>query len=210
MERAIAAARRSFDEGSWASDPELRKRCLRQLHEALSKERETLRPQIVAEVGSPIMLTYAVQQDSCIDDMEWDIECIDRIDWEYDLPVHEFFGMTSARRVLREPIGVVGAITPWNFPFMLNLSKIIPALAAGNTVVLKPAPDTPWSATHIGRLAAEYTDLPAGVLNIVPSGDPAAAGEVLSTSPDVDMISFTGSTATGKRIMAKGAETLKR
>jgi aldehyde dehydrogenase (NAD+) len=210
MTRAIAAARRAFDEGSWASDPELRKRCLRQLHEALSKERETLRPQIVAEVGSPIMLTYAVQQDSCIDDMEWDIECIDRIDWEYDLPVHEFFGMTSARRVLREPIGVVGAITPWNFPFMLNLSKIIPALAAGNTVVLKPAPDTPWSATHIGRLAAEYTDLPAGVLNIVTSGDPAAVGEVLSTSPDVDMISFTGSTATGKRIMAKGAETLKR
>ena len=162
MSRAVAAARRAFDETDWASDPELRKRCLRQLHEALAKERETLRPQIVAEVGSPIMLTYAVQQDSCIDDMEWDIECIDRIEWEYDLPVHEFFGMTSARRVLREPIGVVGAITPWNFPFMLNLSKIVPALAAGNTVVLKPAPDTPWSATHIGRLAAEYTDLPAG------------------------------------------------
>ena len=76
-------------------DPELRKRCLRQLHEALAKERETLRPQIVAEVGAPIMLTYAVQMDTCIDDMEWDIECIDRIEWEYDLPVHEFFGMTQ-------------------------------------------------------------------------------------------------------------------
>ena len=79
------------------------------------------------------MLTYAVQMDSCIDDMEWDIECIDRVEWEYDLPVHEFFGMRSGRRVLREPIGVVGAITPWNFPFMLNLSKIVPALAAGNS-----------------------------------------------------------------------------
>ncbi len=131
MQRAVGAARRAFDESAWATDPELRKRCLRQLHEALAKERETLRPQIVAEVGSPIMLTYAVQMDSCIDDMEWDIECIDRIEWEYDLPVHEFFGMTSGRRVLREPIGVVGAITPWNFPFMLNLSKIVPALAAG-------------------------------------------------------------------------------
>ncbi len=210
MTRAVAAARRAFDATDWADDRELRKRCLRQLHEALAKERETLRPQIVAEVGSPIMLTYAVQQDSCIDDMEWDIECIDRVEWERDLPVHEFFGMTSARRVLREPVGVVGAITPWNFPFMLNLSKIVPALAAGNTVVLKPAPDTPWSATHIGRLAAEFTDLPPGVLNVVTSGDPAAVGEVLSTSPAVDMISFTGSTATGKRIMAKGAETLKR
>ena len=95
MERAVGAARRAFDETDWASNPELRKRCLRQLQEALAKERETLRPQIVAEVGAPIMLTYAVQMDSCIDDMEWDIECIDRIEWEYDLPVHEFFGMTS-------------------------------------------------------------------------------------------------------------------
>ena len=126
MERAVTAARRAFDESDWADDRDLRKRALRQLQEGLAKEREVLRPQIVAEVGTPIMLTYAVQQDSCIDDMEWDIECMDRIDWEYDLPVHEFFGMTSARRVIREPIGVVGAITPWNFPFMLNLSKVDP------------------------------------------------------------------------------------
>ena len=183
MERAIGAAKRAFEETGWAEDRELRKRCLRQLHEALAKEREVLRPQIVAEVGAPIMLTYAVQQDSCIDDMEWDIECIDRVEWEYDLPEHEFFGMTSGRRVVREPIGVVGAITPWNFPFMLNLSKIVPALAAGNTVILKPAPDTPWSATHIGRIAAEYTDMPPGVLNVVTSGDPAAVGEVLTRQP---------------------------
>jgi aldehyde dehydrogenase (NAD+) len=210
MERAIAAARRAFDETDWAADPELRKRTLRQLHEALNQERETLRPQIVAEVGAPIMLTYAVQQDSCIDDMEWDIDCIDRIEWERDLPVHEFFGMRSARRVLREPIGVVGAITPWNFPFMLNLSKIVPALAAGNSVILKPAPDTPWSATFIGRLVAEQTDIPPGVLQVVTSGDPATVGEMLTTDPRVDMISFTGSTAVGKRIMANGAETLKR
>jgi len=210
MDRAIGAARRAFDESDWASDPDLRKRALRQLHEALGKERETLRPQIVAEVGAPLMLTYAIQQDSCIDDMEWDIDCIDRIEWEYDLPVHEFFGMTSARRVIREPIGVVGAITPWNFPFMLNLSKVIPALAAGNAVVLKPAPDTPWSATHIGKIVAEYTDIPPGVFNVVTSGDPATIGEMLTDDPRVDMISFTGSTAVGKRIMARGAETLKR
>jgi aldehyde dehydrogenase (NAD+) len=210
MERAIGAAKRAFEETSWAEDREFRKRCLRQLHEALAKEREVLRPQIVAEVGAPIMLTYAVQQDSCIDDMEWDIECIDRVEWEYDLPEHEFFGMKSGRRVLREPIGVVGAITPWNFPFMLNLSKVVPALAAGNTVILKPAPDTPWSATHIGRIAAEYTDLPPGVLNVVTSSDPAAVGEVLTGSRDVDMISFTGSSGVGKRIMVQGSENLKR
>ena len=210
VERAIAAARRAFDESGWADDRDLRKRVLRQLQEALGKERETLREQIVAEVGAPIMLTYAVQMDSCIDDMEWDIDCIDRIEWEYDLPVHEFFGMRSARRVLREPIGVVGAITPWNFPFMLNLSKLVPGLAAGNSVILKPAPDTPWSATWIGRMVAEHTDMPPGVFQVLTSGDPATAGEMLTADPRVDMISFTGSTAVGKRIMANGAETLKR
>ena len=210
MSRAIDAARRAFDETDWSTNRELRKRGLQQLHDALDREREALRPQIVAEVGSPVMLTYAVQQDSCIDDMLWEIELIDRYDWESELPVHEFMGMTSSRKVVREPIGVVGAITPWNFPFMLNLSKIVPALAAGNTVVLKPAPDTPWSATFLGRLAAEQTDLPPGVFNVVPSGDPAAVGELLSSAPRVDMISFTGSTATGRRVTAGSAETLKR
>jgi aldehyde dehydrogenase (NAD+) len=210
MERAIEAARRAFDETDWSTNRELRTRCLQQLHDALDREREALRPQIVAEVGTPIMLTYAVQQDSCIDDMRWDIDLIDRYGWEQELPVHEFMGIRSARRVVREPVGVVGAITPWNFPFMLNLSKIVPALAAGNAVVLKPAPDTPWSATFLGRLAAEQTDLPPGVLNVVPSGDPAAVGALLSSDPRVDMVSFTGSTATGRRIMASGADTLKK
>ena len=93
---------------------------------------------------------------------------------------------------------------------MLNLSKLVPALAAGNTVVLKAAPDTPWSATFIGKLAAEFTDMPAGVFNVITSADPAAAGEALTTDPRVDMISFTGSTAVGKRIMANGADTLKK
>jgi aldehyde dehydrogenase (NAD+) len=210
MDRAIEAARRAFEETDWSTNAAFRQRCLQQLKDALDKEKETLRQQIVTEVGTPIMLTYAVQQDSCIEDMQWEIDLVDRYEWERDLPVHEFMGMRSARKVVREPLGVVGAITPWNFPFMLNLSKLTPALAAGNTVVLKPAPDTPWSATFIGRLAAEQTDIPAGVLNIVTSGDPAAVGEVLSSDPRVDMISFTGSTATGRRIMAKGADTVKK
>jgi aldehyde dehydrogenase (NAD+) len=210
MDRAVEAARRAFDDTSWSTDPELRKRCLQQLKDALDRHREDLRPQIVAEVGTPIALTYAIQMDSCIDDMQWDIDLIDGYEWSYDLPVHEFMGQRSARKVFREPIGVVGAITPWNFPFMLNLSKITPALAAGNAVVLKPAPDTPWSATWIGKVAAEETDLPPGVLNVVTSGDKAEVGEVLTGDPRVDMISFTGSSATGRRIMARGADTLKK
>ena len=210
MDRAIGSARQAFDETDWSTNRELRKRCLQQLKDALDRRREELRPQIVAEVGTPILLTYAVQLDSCIDDMQWDIDLLDTYEWSVDLPVHEFMGQRSARKVFREPIGVVGAITPWNFPFMLNLSKIAPALAAGNTVVLKPAPDTPWSATAIGKIAAEETDLPPGVLNIVTAGDKAEVGEVLTGDPRVDMISFTGSSATGRRIMARGADTLKR
>jgi len=210
MERAIAAARRAFDESGWATDVELRTRCLRQLHEALEKERETLRPMIVAEVGAPIVLTYAVQQDSCIDDMAWDIALLDTFEWERDLPVHEFFGMRSRRKVLYEPVGVAGLVTPWNFPFMLNLSKLVPALAAGNSVVLKPAPDTPWSATYLGKLVAEHTDTPPGVVNVVTASDPAEVGDVLTGHPEVDLISFTGSTAIGKHIARRGADTLKK
>jgi aldehyde dehydrogenase (NAD+) len=142
--------------------------------------------------------------------MQWDIDLIDRYEWERELGNHEFFGLNSNRLVIREPIGVVGAVTPWNFPFMLNLSKITPALAAGCTVVLKPAPDTPYAATWIGRLVAEETDIPAGVFNVVTASDPAAVGDVLTGSELVDMISFTGSTAVGKHIAARGADTLKR
>jgi aldehyde dehydrogenase (NAD+) len=210
MDRAIEAARRAFDDTDWSTDRAFRRRCLEQLKDALTREKEALRPQIVSEVGTPIALTYAVQMDSCIDDLQYEIDLIDGYQWEDELPVHEFMGLRSARRVWHEPVGVVGAITPWNFPFMLNLSKIGPALAAGNTLVLKAAPDTPWSATFVGRVAAEQTDLPAGVLNVVTAGDKAEVGEVLTGDPRVDMISFTGSTATGKRIMARGADTLKR
>ena len=209
-ERAVAAARRAFDDSGWSQDLAFRQHCLRQLQTALGNTRELLRPQIVAEVGSPLALTYAIQMDSCIQDMSWDIGVADRIEWSRELPEHEFFGMRSLRRVLREPLGVVAAITPWNYPFMLNLSKIVPALVAGNTVVLKAAPDTPWSASWLGRVAAEHTDLPRGVLNILTAEDPATVGDFLTADPRVDMVSFTGSTAVGKRIMARGADTLKR
>ena len=210
MDRAIAAARRAFDDTDWSTNRDRRRETLAQLHAALDRHREDLRPNIVAEVGSPVMLTHMVQMDSCIDDFPVEVAFMDQVEWERDLGLHEFQGMTSNRRVVREATGVVGAITAWNFPFMLNLSKLAPALAAGNTVVLKPAPDTPWSATMIGKLIAEETDIPPGVVNVVPSGDKASVGEVLTGDPRVDMISFTGSTAVGKRIMARGADTVKK
>ena len=118
-------------------------------------------------------------------------------------------GQMTTRRIWREAVGVVGAIVPWNFPFEVSINKLGQALATGNTVVLKPAPDTPFNATRLGRLIHEQTDIPAGVVNIVTSSD-HLLGEELTLSPKVDLISFTGSTAVGKRIMQKGADTMKR
>ncbi len=135
---------------------------------------------------------------------------ISQFPWKRSLPDKDAFGMgtPAAREVWKEPIGVVGVIAPWNFPFEIILNKIGPILAMGNTCVLKPAPDTPWNATRIGRIIAENTDIPPGVINIVTSSD-HLAGEVLSTSPLVDMVAFTGSTATGRRVMQAAAQTIK-
>ncbi|HTZ08872.1 MAG TPA: aldehyde dehydrogenase family protein [Acidimicrobiales bacterium] len=209
MEAAIAAARRAFDETGWSTDHALRRRCLEQLHRAAEAHKEELRAITVAEVGSPIALTYANQVDLPIEDLGYWVEQPTRYEYERWLPERDVFGQPQRRLIRREAVGVVGAITPWNFPLNLNLAKLAPALAAGNTVVLKPAPDTPWSATALGRMVAEETDIPAGVVNVVASSD-HLVGEVLTTDPRVDMITFTGSTATGRRIMAKGAETVKK
>jgi aldehyde dehydrogenase (NAD+) len=209
MAEAIAAARRAFDETTWATDHAFRRRCLEQFHAALEAHKEELRHIVVAEVGSPLMLTYIMQVDGPIDDLGYWAARPDQYEYEHWLPVREVFGQPQRRLIRREPIGVVGAITPWNFPLYLNLAKLGPALAAGNTVVLKPAPDTPWSATFLGRLIATETDIPAGVVNVVASSD-HLVGEVLTTDPRVDMITFTGSTATGRRIMAKASDTVKK
>jgi aldehyde dehydrogenase (NAD+) len=210
MDAAIAAARRAFDETDWSTNHAFRQRCLQQFQAGLEAEKEHLRAQTVQEVGAPVQLTYAVQGDSVIRDLGWVTELIGRYEWQQELPVHEFFGMKSRRRIYREATGVVGCITPWNFPLQVNLAKVAPALAAGNTVVLKPAPDTPWNATHLAKVFAEHTDLPPGVFNVVTSDDAARVGEVLTADPRVDLISFTGSTAVGKRIMASGAQTVKK
>jgi aldehyde dehydrogenase (NAD+) len=209
MATAVAAARRAFDETTWAEDHAFRRRCLEQLHAALEAHKEELRHIVVAEVGSPLMLTYIMQVDGPIDDLAYWAARPDQYEYEHWLPVREVFGQPQRRLIRREPIGVVGAITPWNFPLYLNLAKLGPALAAGNTMVLKPAPDTPWSATFLGRLMAEETDLPAGVVNVVASSD-HLVGEVLTTDARVDMVTFTGSTATGRHIMAKASDTVKK
>ncbi|WP_261566526.1 aldehyde dehydrogenase family protein [Frankia gtarii] len=210
MKAAISAARRAFDETDWSTDRALRQRCLTQLADALDSEREELRGELVEEVGCPVAVTYAAQLDTPLEEaLRWPAKYIDEFPWERDLGTGTSFGAPTRRMVAQEPVGVVGAIVPWNFPLEVTLNKLGPALATGNTVVLKAAPDTPYNALRVARLAAERTDLPPGVLNVVTSSD-HLVGEVLTLDPRVDLISFTGSTATGRRIMEKGAPSLKR
>jgi aldehyde dehydrogenase (NAD+) len=212
MHRAIDAARRAFDKTDWSTNRALRKRCLQQLQTAIEGDREALREELIREVGCPRMTTHGPQLDAPLDDaLKFPIELIDKFAWETALDDRfvSLVGKTMTRRIWREPVGVVGAIVPWNFPFEVTIHKLAQALATGNTIVLKPAPDTPFNATRLGRLIAESTDIPAGVVNVVPSSD-HLLGEELTLSPKVDLISFTGSTAVGRRIMEKGAATMKR
>jgi acyl-CoA reductase-like NAD-dependent aldehyde dehydrogenase len=158
------------------------------------------------------MVTHGPQLDAPLKSaLPYTAKLIDEYPWETNLgdALVELTGQLTTRKLWREPVGVVGAIVPWNFPFEVTIHKLGQALATGNAVVLKPAPDTPFNATRLGRLIAEQTDIPAGVVNVVTASD-HLVGEELTLSPKVDMISFTGSTAVGKRIMEKGAATLKR
>jgi aldehyde dehydrogenase (NAD+) len=210
VERAISAARSSFDVGRWATDHEFRRRCLLQLHDALGREREAIRAEIVSEVGAPVSTTYAAQVDWPLDEaIRWPAEQIPAGGWERELPDSEAFGMDSHRVVWKEPVGVVAAICPWNFPLEVMLGKVGPALATGNTVVVKAAPDTPWNAARLGRIVAEETDIPPGVLNVLTSSA-HETGEQLVVDDRVDMISFTGSTAVGRRIAGLAAPAMKR
>ena len=212
MQRAIAAARRAFDETTWSTNHGLRKRCLEQLQAALDEEHEALREELILEAGCPRMVTHGPQLDAPLKSaLPYVAGLIEHYPWETELgdAFVELTGMLTTRKVWREPVGVVGAIVPWNYPFEVTIHKLGQALATGNTVVLKPAPDTPFNATRLGRLISECTDIPPGVVNVVTASD-HLVGEELTLSPKVDLISFTGSTAVGRRIMEKGAATMKR
>ncbi|MFZ0834687.1 MAG: aldehyde dehydrogenase [Mycobacterium sp.] len=209
MDRAIAAARAAFDESDWSRDTALRVHCLRQLRDALNEEIETLREITVAEVGAPVQLTHAAQLQGPVDDLAFPADLAETYQWITELGVASPMGIKTNRTVVREAVGVVGAVTPWNFPHQINFAKLGPALAAGNTVVLKPAPDTPWCAAEVGRIIAEKTDIPAGVVNIVTSSD-HRVGAQLAEDSRVDLVSFTGSTATGRSVMAAASQTIKK
>lgn len=206
---AVAAARRAFDTTTWATDKDFRIRCLEQLYQALNDHKEELRDLTIAEVGAPRQATYGAHLDEPIELVRYYTELLRTCPMTEDLGDLEIRGRRHRRWVEKEAAGVVSAIIAYNYPNQLALAKLAPALAAGCTVVLKGAPDTPLVTLALAELIAKHTDIPAGVVNVITSSD-VEVGEVLTTHPDVDLITFTGSTPTGRRIMAAASETVKR
>ena len=209
VERAIRAARRAFDETGWSTDASFRAQCMRQLAQALRENLEDLRTLTVSEVGVPIAMTAGPALEGPIGILDYYADLAESYDGTVDLGVAEAYGGMHHRWVEREPYGVVSAISAYNYPTQLNLAKLGPALAAGCTVVLKGAPDTPLITLALGRLIAEHTDIPGGVVNVLASSE-IETGVVMTTDPNVDMVTFTGSTAVGKSIMAAASTTLKK
>jgi len=211
VDAAIAAARRAFDDTDWGLPENRRNRLafVKRLRELFEANKSRLADLARFEAGAALGAVGMAHVDSA--NQGWDdyLDVFDQITWEEDLGTRDFRGFPSHRKVVYEPVGVVAAITPWNVPHYVNVGKVVAALLAGCTVILKPAPDTPGMGAIWGELAKE-AGLPAGVLNVVFGADPAAAGEQLVADPRVDLISFTGSTGVGKRIMEAGAATLKR
>jgi len=211
---AIAAARQAFDHGPWPPmSMAERVTLLRRMHSALHARRADIAALIVAEVGCAQGVTHGMQVGAPLDHFA---SALDHArDETVRLPLDvtpDFMNPDGPRKiggttVVREPVGVVAGITGYNFPFLLNLAKIVPALLAGNTLVLKPSPFTPFSALLFGEISDEI-GLPKGVLNVVTGGPDV--GSLLTTDPRVDLVSFTGSEGVGAQIMAQAAPTLKR
>src|SRR5437870_335432 len=208
VDRAVSAARRAFAEGPWPRlSPRERSDALLRFMQTLADRRAELVDLIIAEAGAARWVAEALQFDTGFRYAQWFAERTASFPYLDPLPPQAGARGLGQGVILKEPIGVVAAITPFNFPLYLNLSKVVPALAMGNTVVLKPSPYTPLEAFVLGEIA-DAAELPPGVLNVV-TGD-VAAGEHLTTHPDVDMNSFTGSDFVGKKIMSQAAEGLKK
>jgi len=201
VNRAVAAARASFDDRRWSDrSPADRKRVLLRLADRIREQRDELALLESLDVGKPIRDTLAVDVPSAAKTIQWYAETIDKLYGEVG-PT----GPDALSLVTREPIGVVAAIVPWNYPLIITAWKLGAALATGNSVVLKPASQSPLSALRLAELASE-AGLPDGVLNVVP-GPGAIIGNALARHPAVDKIAFTGSTEVGKSLLRAIGET---
>lgn len=209
VDAAIASARRAFDESYWSTNVEKRVELVQKLYDLFDANRDRLSALAKHEAGAAMGAIGRAHVDMAMDGWRDYLAVFPQVRWETNYPPRMTYGFESHRKAVHEPVGVVGAITPWNVPLYVNVGKVVAALLAGCTVILKPAPNTPGMGAIFGELAIE-AGFPAGVLNVVFGSDPALAGEMLVTDPRVDLISFTGSTGIGKRIMEQGAATMKR
>jgi aldehyde dehydrogenase (NAD+) len=204
LDRAVAAARKAFESGPWAAmKPRQRGRILLRAAELLSSRADAFGRVETLDNGKPIFESAKIDMPAAAECLAYFGESADKLYGDTFPSRNDALLMT-----LREPIGVVGAITPWNFPLLQALWKIAPALALGNTVVLKPASVTPLTALMFAELLAE-AGLPPGAFNVVP-GPGSSVGAAMAEHPGIDKISFTGETETGKSILRAAAGTLKR
>lgn len=192
VDRAVAAARGAFEDGRWSRlAPTARKKVLLRFADLFEKHMDELALLESLDMGKPIAESRNVDVNVVLDTLRWYAECPDKI-YDEIAPTRP----DTLAMITREPVGVVGAVVPWNFPMLMAMWKIAPALAAGNSMVLKPAEQSPLTAIRMAELAAE-AGLPDGVLNVVPGMGPTA-GRAIGLHMDIDCVAFTGSGEVGK------------
>jgi 4-guanidinobutyraldehyde dehydrogenase/NAD-dependent aldehyde dehydrogenase len=201
VDRAVRAARAAFDAGRWSqAAPRVRKRALKRLAELIRANLEELALLETLDVGKPIRESLRTDIPSAANTYEWYGEAVDKV---YDEVAPT--APPSLALITREPMGVVGAVVPWNYPMIITAWKLGPALATGNSVVLKPAEQSPLGALRLAELAVE-AGVPEGVLNVVPGLGPTA-GAAVGRHPDIDKVAFTGSTEVGRLFMRYASES---
>lgn len=205
VDRACKSARRAFDTGPWSTMP-LAERCtkIRRMAEIILERKEELASLEAMDVGKPYQLALETEIPRAAHNLRFFADFMEQQGGETYPMGDEYLNYTRY-----EPVGVAALITPWNLPFMLTTWKLGPCLAAGNTAVIKPAETTPLTVSLLGEIAKE-AGIPDGVVNVIQGFGPNSAGEFVTTHPNVDLVSFTGETSTGKAIMKAGADSLKK
>ncbi|WP_416825620.1 aldehyde dehydrogenase [Ectobacillus polymachus] len=205
VDRACRVARRAFEEGPWRT-MSVEERCakIRRMAEIIIERKEELARLEALDVGKPYPVALNMEIPRAAHNLKFFADFMEKQGGEVYPMGEEYLNYTRY-----EPVGVAALITPWNLPFMLTTWKLGPCLASGNTAVIKPAEMTPLTVSLLGEIAKD-AGIPDGVVNVVQGFGPNSAGEFMTTHPDVDLISFTGETSTGKAIMKNGADSLKR
>ncbi|GAB92275.1 aldehyde dehydrogenase family protein [Gordonia rhizosphera] len=208
VDDAIASARHFADTSDWATNREFRKRCMLQFQEGLRARADEFEELLIAE-GGICRNNLWTHVRFMIDGMDFFNDLITSFGWEEDLGPYEVLGNPSERRVCYEPYGVVGAITPWNAPFMTAIWKVHHGLATGNAVILKSAPDTPLTAALMAKVILEDTDIPAGAFHAISAADKGIVGDAMTADQRIDLFHFTGSPGVGQRIAERAANGIR-